>query len=416
MSHHLRIIIGSMLVAAIMATSGMSQNKTASSPISDSRLDTTPVRDLLHLIQTIQDENADYLQMIEGLRQLDDAAQDDSLARLVARNASNPRITSEVEALLSSPAYKLYYRQFGRYASRDAHRKFFYSLPYYATDGPGGVGNNLLELSRHYGAVARWYDRIVSRVNLDTCMAIAQHWLPRGDYAVPKIYFIYDGMGDAFANNGHVCFDLFSVLLSNRPRETRFEHLDDIDAVAIERTLAHEIYHVLSHDFIYSGVDSDSSWQVAWRQWLARSLVSEGTAMQCDPRGGMEGAVRRDSTIIRYWIADVTAKLESMNSGRITGDDASVWWDSTFQETPRRLLREYLSTHYPDRNQDSLYASNVGYRPDLEHTLGWWMVSHIADGDHPQRVIALLSHPDSIFVWYDAAVGTTDPSLRVSTP
>ena len=58
---------------------------------SESVLDVTPIRDLLHLINTIFEENPDYEATLSGLAALDRSAREDSLAALVANNRSNPQ-------------------------------------------------------------------------------------------------------------------------------------------------------------------------------------------------------------------------------------------------------------------------------------------------------------------------------------
>jgi len=412
-----RSILGCLLLLSLSIPVATAQpsNDTSGTTTGDRRLDSTPVRKLLHLIETIRDENPGYQEAVKRLATLNAPERQDSLAKLVTRNMENPRITGEIESLLASPAYVLYYRQF-RNASPDKHRAFFYSLPYYATDGPGGVGDVFYELCRNFDAVAVWYEHIISRIDLQRSLKTAQQWLPRGDYYIPKVYIIYDGMGDAFASDDGICFDLYGVLLSHRPRATRFDNLDDIDVTEVENILAHEIHHVMAYPMLYADPPPDTTWESRWVYRLARRLVSEGAAMHCNPRTGINAAIKDDSTIVRYWIRRVNEKLAAVDAGIISEGQLVTWSDSSYFEIPTQLLIDFLARRYPAANQDSLLQLNMGYKPDMEHTLGWWLVSHISGGVQPGRLIALLSQPDSVFAWYDEAIGSNDPSLLMTVP
>lgn len=378
------------------------------------QLDTTPIRDLVHLVNTIIEENPDCNATIARLGRLDWKSCQDSCAPYIARNAENPRIAEELEALLSSPAYQLCFRQF-TILTPDWYRKFVYGLPYIAVDGPGGgIGETLLELCRHRTEVAGWYADAVSSVDPARAIAIAQEWLPPGEYATPPTYFVYGMGGDAFAREGQVCFDLYSIVLGDRPASVRFTGLSEIGTERIERVLAHEFHHVFSEDMIYAGTDPGLSWQQRWRGRLVCALVSEGTAMHCDPRQGIEREVRRDTVVIRYWISSLNEKLAAVDAGSTSESDLRAWYDSTYHDLPRELLRDFLTRRFPDRDLDSLFAENASHRPDLTHTLGWWMVSRLSEGGQKERVMQLLSSPDSLFAWYNESAGSADQSLLIA--
>jgi len=380
------------------------------------QLDTTPIRDLLHLVNTIIEENPGHNAVIARLGHLDWKSCSDSCAPYIARNAENPRITEELETLLDSPAYQLCFRQF-TVLTPDWYRKFIYGLPYIAVDGPGGgIGETLLELCRHRTEVAGWYTDAVSSVDPARAIATAQEWLPPGEYVAPPTYFVYGMGGDAFAREGQVCFDLYSIVLGNRPAGTRFTGLSGLGTERIERVLAHEFHHVFSEDLIYADTESGLPWQQRWKNRIIRALVSEGTAMHCDPRQGIEREVRRDTVVIRDWISSLNVKLAAIDSGSITEPDIRAWYDSTYHDIPRDLLRDFLKRRFPAGNLDSFFAENVPHRPDLVHTLGWWMVSRLSEGGHPERVIQLLSSPDSLFAWYNESAGSADQSLLIAPP
>ena len=384
---------------------------STSLPRSES-LDVTPVRDLLHLTRTILEENPGYEATIASLATMDRTARQDSLHMLMQRNSINPRIVNEIEKLLAAPAYRLYYQQF-RAANPAAHRKFFFALPYFATDGPGGVGECLLELCRHQREIDEWYNEVISQIDIGRCLAVAYEWLPPGEYSVPKTYFIYDGMGDAFVRNRMVCFDLRGVILSKRHTASRFENLDGIGTDRIERVLAHEFHHIFAQDILFPEGDKDSTWQGRWKDDITRALVSEGLAMQCDPKEGLDKAVRQDSTVIRYWINEVNEKFAALDAESISDLAMSAWWGNSFHAPAEILRSEFLARQFPGRNVDTL--AQITAKPDLLHTLGWWMVSHISDGGkYRDEVIRLLSNPEALFSRYNAVIGPGDPRLLIA--
>jgi hypothetical protein len=410
MTHIRRKVVGVAFVL-ILALPGLALSEDSNEMVDSSpgeRLDVTPIRDLLHLINTIVDQNPDYETTLARLEHLEGRQLRDSLAPYIQHNTDNPRIAGEIDSLLNSPAYKLYYGQFGRNAKPESHRAFFCSLPYCATNGPGGVGDVLFELCQHREAVAGWYDSVVARIDAGHSIEIAKEWLPPGEYVLPKTYFIYDGMGDGFARDGMICFDLYSLVLRKRSAPGRFENmLDmlDMDVESIERVL------VYSDSLIYRAETERLPWAERTRRQLIGELVSEGVAMQCDPRTGLQREVRRDSVVIQYWIRTLNRMLAELSNGSMTEPAFDAWRNGQFELT-RKLLTECLQRRYAGHNSDSLIAEHMPGRPDLSHTLGWWMVSEISnDGANREKVIRLLSCPDSLASWYNAAIGSEDKSL-----
>jgi len=136
--------------------------------------------------------------------------------------------------------------------------------------------------------------------------------------------------------------------------------------------------------------------------------------MQCDPRTGMEREVRQDSTVIRFWIDAYNRTTASLNNGRIAEPQLQAWWDGDSDRGAMAVGRVFGAS--VSGRESRFVAHGILYcRPDFSHTLGWWMVSKISnDGADRDKVIQLLSHPDSLASWYNAAVGQVDKSLVVS--
>jgi hypothetical protein len=412
-----RVAILVVLTASVGACdSGQSGSLRPGVAQKDDLLNLDAVRQLLRVMDTIMAQNRDYEATISRLRRLDEKAQRDSVAVLVRRNAEDPAVKREIGALLSTRAYELYFAQF-RSADSSVHRRILQALPYYAEQGPADVSENLLELCRHRQAVASWVDSIVSRIDLGRCQRLALEWLPTGQYALPKTYFIYDGNGDAFAREGEVCFDLFSLMLRARPSGSRFENLAAVGTDEMENVLAHEFHHVHAGRYLYPPGRSYASWQERWRDRIVRRIISEGMAMQCNPPQGFARELKEDSGIIGYWIDQLNQKLAVLDNGSITESELQEWYGRTYQDTAVVALKEYLMRRFPHGDPDTLVTSHISERPDFEHTLGWWMISRISDeGKRKDKAIPLLSHPEMLFTQYNAAIGDKKARLRVTDP
>jgi hypothetical protein len=254
----------------------------------------------------------------------------------------------------------------------------------------------------------------VRKVDVARCRDIAVQWLPEGDYGIPTTHFIYDGNGDAFVLFGSVCYDLFSLVVGKRPRETRFNNLSAVGIETIERVMGHEYHHVFAAPYLYPPGRSHATWQEKWKDRIIRQIVSEGVAMRCDVEAGMRRDAMEDTATVAYWIGELNAKLAALDDGTIAEDELQKWYGATFQETARVLLKSYLERRYPDEDPAGKLQEHATARPTFVYTLGWWMVSRILESDAgKEKVIRLLSQPDELFETYNASLQGASPALRV---
>jgi hypothetical protein len=255
---------------------------------------------------------------------------------------------------------------------------------------------------------------VISRIDLNKSQQIALQWLPSGDYSLPPIRFFYDGNGDAFAYAGEIGFDLYGVIISGRPQETRFANLGGVGADEIERVLAHELHHIYSAPYLYPPGREYATWQDQWKDRLIRQFVNEGVAMQCNPLQGLRRTLREDTNVVRYWIGQLNDKLAALRTGSITEPQIQAWYDSSFQETAQMLLNEYRKRVSPTADSTAYMWQHQVDRPTMVYTLGWWMVGRIAEGGKQRdKVIGLLSNAPGIFKSYDESLADAESALKV---
>lgn len=367
-------------------------------------LDISAIEIVLNLLDTIAAHapsgEDSLLQLASGM-----GLAEDSINALIEQRIADSLISSMIDKLLNSPAYRLYYAQY-TYLTPEIHRQIFASLPYRTVEGYGDIGLNFLELYKHREIVRTWVRDIIARVNPARSLEVARQWLPPGNYKLPRIFFIYDGYGDAFARDEAVGFDLFGVLLSKRTPRTRFEHLDKIDVDEIEVVLAHELHHVYSRPLIYSAAYNaamiPADWRVRWPAKVIRRLVNEGVAMQCNPLTGFKREIFEDSLVVTFWIEQYRGMMNKINDPSSTLAYYDAWLEATYHDSAMVILRQYLEAHYPKEQFDSLFLEHRGDRPMFIYTLGWWIISCItAHGTDREAAIDLLTNPDSLITIYN---------------
>jgi len=364
----------------------------------------------VRLFDALADRNPDYEDTLAAVLALDPATREQRLTPLAQRNSRDPLIASLLDSLLGTEVYALYYQQFHN-VSPDLHRSIFMALPYRALPSPAAIGTTQLELFRNRRGLSALVG-LLSRVDKARAVAMAAAWSPAADTTVPVTYYIMDGNGDAFASEGGVCFDLYSLLLSRRPESNRYANLADVPVANIEAVLAHEYQHVFAGPTLYPEGRSFDTWQARWEDLLIRRIVSEGVAMQCNPPSGFKKAVFEDSLVVAYWLRELEGVILRMRRNEITEDSVSNWHDRSYHDTARRLLADFVSRAYPDGDQPALLQEHITDRPSAVYTLGWWMLSRIvAIPGGRDQALGLLRSPESLFDQYNAAVG--DTGLRV---
>jgi len=114
------------------------------------------------------------------------------------------------------------------------------------------------------------------------------------------------------------------------------------------------------------------------------------------------------------WIRELDRELGAIENNKVTEEAASAWLDSTYQETARLALRQYLSRTVQGEELEREVQAHVVDRPSLIYTLGWWMVSRISrEGESPEAVRELIRQPLTLFERYNATIAQSTDSLRV---
>ncbi len=378
----------------------------------EAQLDISAVTQLLDVLDLLVRKNPDHKTTIIQLSQMPRDSAESELQRLAQKNGDDPELKSAIDSLLSSPAYKLYYKQF-RNVTPEIHRKVLCALPYWGINSPADIGGTLRELCLNLDSVRSWVTTVVSRIDLNKSQRVALQWLPPGDYPMPPIRFLYDGNGGAFANDGDVGFDLYGSILGSRAPAARFANLAGLDVNQIELIIAHELQHIYAARYLYPPGRTYTTWQDKWTDRLTRTIVSEGVAMQCNVGPDMRRSLMEDTTIVRYWISQFNEKVAAMRNNNITEPQISAWYDSSLQDVPRQLLVGYWKRVTHDQDSVTFMQRYIGDRPAMTYTLGWWMLGRILRRDgNREKVIDLLSDPSAIFKAYNETIPADTP-LRV---
>jgi hypothetical protein len=315
-------------------------------------------------------------------------------------------MTAATDRLLNSEPYSLYYRQF-RNMTTDLHRQIIMHLPYAAIPSPADISRVLLDLFDHRTEARTMLTQLQQQINLQSASQIAKKWLPSREYADPKVYFIFDGNGDAFATPDGIVFDLFGVLLSRRSEENRFAELTDDDVALVTNTVAHELHH------FYAGQCFDKNYDDPFDRLTFR-FAKEGLAMQCDAPTGLRRETKEDTAIVLSWARQLKQHRAALDDGSLDALGFQRWVDSSYHDLAIAELRSYLSRSYWGDGLERQIRMRSADRPSLVYTLGWWMVKVISDGGNDQpAAIRLVTSPDSIYSWYNIRARKTMPYMVI---
>ncbi len=405
-----------LIILACLNSGAAGQNLPApqdSNLLAQDKLHSESITLLFELVNTIIDKNPDWQFVLNRLPDMEVVNRQELLDELTRRNAKDKDINKKIDALLESPAYRLYFAQF-KTADPEKHREMFYRLPYQYAHTPGDISTNFLDLCRNVDNIQLWISRMLATVDLNHSRSMAEKWLPPGDYNIPEVYFVYDGMGDAFVRDGAVCFDLFGAVLSHQPAESRYYRLDSISVEDMEGTLAHEFHHVFASPWYKNMNNDEASWQQAWIDYITTMIVREGTAMLCDPPDGLRRKLMEDTAVVAYWITQLNEKFNALHGDSITSDDISAWYDQTSQSTAQDLLTRELARQYEGKELRAKIAANGAARPMMIYTLGWWMASHIAEGkEGPAGILEIIQQPATVYEHYNRSIEESMPHLVV---
>lgn len=286
-------------------------------------------------------------------------------------------------------------------------------LPFGWLPSPADISRTLYNICLNQDSIAAWVGSFLGRVDRDRVREMALAWLPDKPYPRQSSYLLMDGNGDAFATDGQIVFDLYGVVLSPRPGSTRYTGLADISVDEIESTLAHEFHHIFAGSFYKAATKMSLNPATIWRQRLIRTMVSEGTAMHCNPPEGIRRTIMEDTATVAFWFRELSQTLKGLEMGALTDEEVRQWYSASFQDTARKLLRDYHARSLEGEalNREVILQGHA--RPTLIYTLGWWMVSHIShQGADREAVIDLVQDPYNLFALYNAVASDVPDSLR----
>lgn len=367
------------------------------------RLHAESVYALLDLVQTIVEENPGFENIRSELKELGEPDFNRRLSELTARNATNPDIAAGIDAFLETEARTIYFRRF-RNVTPDHFRRVLLSLPYVRIDSPGDIATPLYELTDNLDEVRFRLDALVTQTDLHRCSREAERWLPEGNYVTPSIYVIYDNNAGSYTAEGKAFYNLYAG-----------EGASDIGKANGQAIMTHEIHHVLAQPYFLSAKRRHDRWERGRMDMIVRSMVSEGTAIHCNPPTGFKKAVYENPGTLKSLIAEFNQEFLALLNGEVSEESFREWYGFTFHGLPRKLLEEFVSRETgKDGNAAEMVRTNMSHRPDLVHALGWWMVSRISGaGSRPEAVQELVQNPYNLLSRYNQTVQGGDNALRI---
>jgi len=307
-----------------------------------------------------------------------------------------------IDSFLDTEAMRIYFGRF-RNVTPEHYRRAFRALPDEKIDAPGDIAKPFYEMVPIRHELRSWVDRLVVRIDVGRCREAALRWLPEGDYPTPEMFLVYDNNAGSYTARGKAFYNLYS---GENPRTAS---VDEMEAV-----ISHEMHHVLAGPLYKDAARSHARWESAAMDKLIRGMVSEGTAIHCNPPTGFRKALWEDPRTVEALVAELNRELSALEDGRVDEAEFRIWYSATFHELPMRLFMEYLAREYPEDEIEDLVARHVSQRPDLLHALGWWMTSRISgEGRDETAVRELVTNPYQLFDRYNAALGPDAEALEV---
>lgn len=368
---------------------------------------------LLELLDALVDENPRWESTVTSLRSLDPAQRQRKILEFRARNEGDTTIARGIEALVRSEPYQVYFRMFLN-VTPEIYRKVFCSLPFDVIESPGDIASANYELLLNKELVKSWIHSTIDRIDLKRCFGSALRWCPDTAETLPDVFVIYDGNAGSFATEGKAFFNLQQYVSAALREPDKQQALDSLDLSRMEATIAHELHHVLVEEHLFPSNRVFKGWQHQWIDRIVRGIVSEGSANHCTPPAGFQKEMWNDRIVLRSLVLDLNKTMIAIERGDMNEDSIRTWYQQSFQETPRRIMENYLNTYYPSDMARVYLRKYISVRPDLIHTLGWWMMSTVSEkGKKPESVIRLIRRPFSLFEAYNASLPPDLKDLKV---
>lgn len=371
------------------------------------------VTTLLTVMDVVASLHPDFASREERIALLTTADRRDALEQARTRNEESRELAVAIESLFGTETYRLYFRRYPN-VSADDLREIILDLPYVARSAPGGIGDTYYELFRRRDEVREALQQLMRGLDLEEVYRTARRWSPEGATEPPVVYLIYDSNAGSYTAEGKPFFNVYSSGTLESLNSTR----GDAPLLAAQGTMAHELQHVMSERVLYgqeTGEESNRPWKAVWLDRLTRGLVGEGVANHCNPPAGVKRAIYEDTMVVAALVSRLNEMLRALEGGDMTEEDMRHWYRANYFEAAEPLLRAHLEKTYSGASLEAMLKQHMHLRPDLEHVLGWWMISRISqDGAVPKRAVALLADPYSVYRLYNETVSPDHPELKIA--
>ncbi|MDH3524304.1 MAG: hypothetical protein OES32_12030 [Acidobacteriota bacterium] len=372
------------------------------------RFDASGVVALLDVMDAVAAAHPDFPAKEAELGRLPEGEREAAFDRAREVNEASGEVRAAIRALLATPTYQIYFRRFTNVTAEEVS-DLLLDLPYRQRRAPGQIGVTLYELVRKRGLVRSALDRLLAEADADRVYETARAFAPVWKGELPTLHLIYDSNAGSFVAEGVPFFNVFTGI----DLETLSASADDSLVPEAEETMAHELQHVLAEPTLYPEPEVERSWQQDWIDQLTRGLVGEGVANLCSPPSGGIKAVYEDPEVLAALVERYDHLMRALLAGRITEDEVRAWYRENYFEVATGLLRSHLAKRHSGEELEAAVRSAMRYRPDVEHALGWWMVSRIWQRDPSPAVVAgLLEDPFSVYRLYNETLGDGDDDLR----
>ena len=375
------------------------------------RLDSRGVYALLDVMDTVAALHPGFEERQAELVTLPEAERAEALHAARQRNEESPSLDSAIRTLLASETYRIYFDRFPN-LSPGVFRDLVLDLPFQHRPAPGGMGQTLYDLVRRRDHVRRALERFTAGLDMDRVYETAVRWSPDRPVPAMTMFLIYDSNAGSFTAEGKPFYNVYG--------SREFERLvtDSLPLAfdAVEGVMAHELQHVLAEPVLYPDSAPAQSWQQEWVDRITRAMVGEGVANHCNPPTGAKREVYEDERVVADLVRRLNEAFEAVEQGRMTEADMTRWSRENYGAHAERLLREHLEQRYDGDALERRMRELMPVRPDLEHALGWWMVSRVTaatSGNTEEVARALLSDPRSLYARYNDAVAG-QPDVQVS--
>lgn len=409
LAHRLLLILVAAGLLTPAARSAVSESDTVNY---SRRIHYDALQATVNLLRVIASENPDYAIFQDSVRALPRADHDRAITERVERNRSNQLISQAVDRLVRTGSFAAYY-QMAPALTPEIHREVFVNLPYRTIAAQGGIAEAYFELLPHTEALGLIIDSLPSKFDIRSAQQLAERWVPSGKHNVPEIYLVMEGNLDAKAQSGVICFDLVAMLFSKRSLATRFDPiLTAGETDRLNRTLAHELQHIYYGPTIRAGLGTPASAFEATINEMIRTILMEGTAMQCNPPEALRGMAMRDTTIILAWIEILNTQIARIRSGAMGREEARAWMWGAADDSALAMMDRFLVRDDAARAAAEGIRNFWPHRPSWNYTLGWWIISHLTEnGRQPENVLPLMNSPYELILAYNQSVTALDSAF-----